>query len=171
MANADTDITWREKASALLRVAEFNPQLTGGLVFLGALVALLEGVGLSFIWPIIEVARAEGSVTDADGILGVFLEFYQFIGIPFEIEYLILGIALVMTIRFTSSFIAAWLKAVLQKNYEETLRRQTFQGALDARVAYFDEAGSDDILNSIITETRYSGKVIKTAYSRWRRCF
>ena len=68
-----------------------------------------------------------------------------------------------MTVRFTASFLVSWLKAILQQRYEQMLRSQAFGAALDAEVKYFDEEGSDDILNAIITETRYSGKVIRWA--------
>ena len=63
-----------------------------------------------------------------------------------------------MTVRYTSSFVVAWLKAVLAKNYEKELRTRAFDGALAAEVGYFDQEGSDDVLNAIITETRIRGK-------------
>lgn len=145
----------------MVRVARYKPKFTAIIVVLGGFVAFLEGVGLSFIWPILEVARSEDPITEAEGILGGFLTAYQTVGIPFTLEFLILGIAGVMTVRFTMSFLVAWLKAILQKRYERDLRRRTFDAALDAEVGYFDEEGSDNILNAIITETGYSSKVIK----------
>jgi len=57
----------------------------------------------------------------------------------------------------------AWLRSILQKRYEETLRTDAFGAALDAEVRYFDQEGSDDILNAIITEIRYSGQVIASS--------
>jgi len=59
------------------------------------------------------------------------------------------------------SFLVRWLAAMLGKQYERDLRTRAFDGALDAEVGYYDEEGTDDILNAIITETRYSGKVIR----------
>jgi len=49
----------------------------------------------------------------------------------------------------------------LANSTKETYVREHFDGALDAEVGYYDEEGTDDILNAIITETRYSGKVIR----------
>ena len=161
MAEGD-DITWREKGEALWRVAEYRPKFTAGIVILGGFVALLEGIGLSFIYPIIEVARG-GEVEATDPIMEGFLLAYDQFGIPFTLEFLILGIAGVMTVRFTSSFFVGWMRALLQKRYERDLRTETFTRALNAEIGYFDERGSDDILNAIITETRYSGRVIKRA--------
>ena len=163
MTDASETITWRKKLTALRRVAQFRPKITAVIVVLGGATAFLEGVGLSFIWPILEVAQAEEPITQADGLLGVFLEVYQFVGIPFQLEYLIIGVALAMTARFTFSFLVTWLRSILQKTYEELLRTEAFDSALDAKVSYFDQEGSDDILNAIITETRYSGRVIRFA--------
>ena len=155
------EISWQEKLDALARVARYKPKFTAFIIVLGGIVALLEGIGLSFIWPILEVARADEPVTEAEGILGMFLTAYQTVGIPFTLEFLIIGICAVMTVRFTMSFLVSWLKAVLQKRYERDLRTRTFDAALDAEVGYFDDEGSDKILNAIITETGYSGNVIR----------
>ncbi|RKD98048.1 ABC transporter ATP-binding protein [Halopiger aswanensis] len=163
MTDGEDDISSREKLDALLRVAKYRPKFTAGLIVLGGFVAFLEGIGLSFIYPIIEVAQTDGEVASSDMIMEVFLGIYDALNIPFKLGYLIIGIAAVMTVRFTSSFIVGWLKAMLQKRYEQDLRKRAFNAALAAEVGYFDEEGSDDILNAIITETRYSGRVIKGA--------
>ena len=160
---ADTDrITWREKGQALYRVASYRPEFAAVIVVLGGFVAALEGIGLSFIYPIMEVAQS-GDPEAQDAIMSAFLSAYELAGIPFTLGFLIIGIAGVMTVRFTSSFLVAWSRVTLQKEYERNLRERTFRRALSARIGYFDERGSDNILNSIITETRYSGRVIKSA--------
>jgi len=156
-----TDLTWREKFAALKRAARFQPAFTIGIVALGSLVAFLEGIGLGFIYPILEVAQTNGGSVDGGGpVLDSFLRFYNFLDIPFELGYLILGVAVVMTSRFTLSFIVGWLRAILSKQFEKHLRSKTFRSALDAEIKFFDREGSDDVLNAIITETRYSGQVI-----------
>lgn len=155
-----TNLTWKEKFWALKRVSQYRPEFTFGLVLMGAFVALLEGVGLGFINPILEVAQEGESVGNRGRVLSTFLAIYEFFGIPFSLEYLILGVSGVMIFRYTMSFAVAWLKNVLTKEYEKDLRTRAFSGALNAKINYFDEKGSDDVLNAIITETRYSSKVI-----------
>ncbi len=157
----EADISWRAKLRALMRVARYRPKFTVGLILLGAATASLEGIGLSFIHPIFTVAQAEGEPPAYDAVMEAFLTVYDVLGIPFELEFLILGVAAIMTVRFTLSFLTTWLRAILQKTYERELRSNTFEHALEAEIGYFDEEGSDDILNAIITETRYSAKVIQ----------
>lgn len=150
-----------EKIRALRRVAEFRPLFAFFLVCTGAFVALLEGVGLSFIYPIVELAQSGDPASAGGPVIEVFVTTYQFFDIPFTLGYLIIGVALVMTFRFTMSFLVEWFGVMLAKQYEMHLRKQALDGALDVNVSYYDENGTDDILNGIITETRYSGQVIE----------
>ena len=152
----------REKLRALRRVAEYRPAFSFGLVVLGAFVALFEGIGLGFIYPIIETAQSDDPTQVSGPVMEAFVGAYELLGIPFSLGFLILGVAAIMTVRYTMSFISRWLAVILAKQYEKYLRTRAFDGALDAEVAYYDQEGTDDILNAIITETRYSGRVIQS---------
>ena len=151
----------REKLQALRRVAAYRPGFSFGLVVLGAIVAVFEGIGLGFIYPIIETAQSEDPTAVSGPVMKTFVGAYEFFGLPFTLGYLILGVAGVMTVRYTMSFVVSWLSIILAKRYEKHLRTRAFDGALDAEVGYYDQEGTDDILNAIITETRYSGQVIE----------
>ncbi len=156
-----SEYSFRQKLRALQRVATFRPAFTVGVIVLSIVAALLEGIGLSFILPILELAQGEVDPAEADGVLGAFVTIYETLGIPFTLGYLITGVAAVMTVRYTSSFLVSWLQAAVSTLYVKDIRERAFERALDAEVAYFDKEGSDDILNAIITESKYSGKVIK----------
>ena len=61
MSESDTPTAFRrEKADALVSVLKYNPRLTGLIVGVGLIAAVLEGVGLSFILPIIELVQSGG---------------------------------------------------------------------------------------------------------------
>ncbi len=155
------DYTYREKAAAIRRVAAFRPVFTIGVIVLSVIAAGLEAVGLSFILPILELAQGEVDPDEASGVLGMFVTVYQTLGVPFTLGYLVTGVAVAMTVRFTSSFLVAWLRSALSMLYIKEIRRDAYDKALDARISYFDQEGSDEILNAIITESKYSGRVIK----------
>jgi len=165
------DLTGREKLGALVAVARYRPLFAAAIVVFGAGAATLEGVGLSFIYPIMEVAQAEGSVQPTGPIMQTFAAAFDLFGLPFALEYLIIGISIVMTVRFTASFLMQWVKEILRRDYETHLRRDAFDATLDAEIGYFDAEGSDDILNSILTETRYAGDVIQQAVQALERFF
>jgi len=86
------EATTREKLSAVYSAANFRPRLGVVIVFLSLVTALLEGVGLGFLLPIIEITQSSADPSNADGLLGTFVQIYSFVGLPFTLEYLILGV-------------------------------------------------------------------------------
>jgi subfamily B ATP-binding cassette protein MsbA len=158
--NNNEGVTRRQKLDALLDVARFNPKFTILIIGLGLVAAILEGIGLGFILPVVELVQSNTSPAEASGAFGVFVSVYQFLGIPFTLGFVVVGVVGVMTARYGMSFIVAWFRAALRTYYVRDLQRRAFDNALDARVAYFDEEGSDDILNAVITQTFHAGRVI-----------
>ncbi|QLH81201.1 ABC transporter ATP-binding protein [Halosimplex pelagicum] len=152
------EISLDKKLRALARVARFRPLFTAGIIGLSTFAALLEGIGLSFLYPIIQLAR--GGVDGGGQYLELFVRVFEIAGVPFTLESVVVGVAIVMTVRYTSSFLVDWLKAALRTNYVRHLQVESFDHALDAEVAYFDEEGSDDILNAIVTQASYAGRTI-----------
>ena len=151
----------REQLQALVRVAKFRPRLTVAIIGGGVFAALLEGVGLGFILPIVEIVQSSGDpAQQADGIMLAFISVYQFLGIPFTLGFAIIGVSAVLTVRWTLTFIVRWLRSALEIDYTRFLQRESFDHALDARIEYFDQEGSDDILNAIVTQSEYAGKTI-----------
>ncbi len=157
----DTDkISRQEKIDAITSVVKYNPKFAILIVILGLIAAALEGIGLSFILPVIEIAQVDDPTAEADGFMAAFVLVYDTLTVPLTLGTVVLGVAVVMTARYTTSFIVAWLRSALQTYYIRDLQKRTFDSALDAEVEYFDDEGNDDMLNAIITETRYAGKVI-----------
>ncbi|WP_247730638.1 ABC transporter ATP-binding protein [Halovivax limisalsi] len=160
-ASESESVTRRDKLEALLDVARFNPKFTVLIVFLGLVAAVLEGVGLSFIMPIIEIVQIDDPTAQADGLMGMFVAAYDLLGVRFTLGTVVVGVAIVMTIRYTTSFVVAWFREALRTYYIRDLQLRAFDNALSAKVSYYDEEGSDDILNAIVTQTNYAGRVIQ----------
>lgn len=160
MADSKPETSRREKIAALRDVANYRPRFTIGIIVLGILAAVFEGVGLSFILPIVELVQM-GEPTEAEGIMAVFVSAYQTAGVPLTLGTAVIGVSAVMVVRYTTSFGVGWLREALRTYYIRDLQDRAFRNALDARVAYYDEEGSDDILNAIVTQTYYAGRVIQ----------
>ncbi|MCY4732122.1 ABC transporter ATP-binding protein/permease [Natronomonas gomsonensis] len=162
MSSSDPEpVSRREKLDALRDVAKYNPKYTAAVVMLGIIAAVLEGVGLGFILPIVELVQLQDPATEAEGLLAVFVTTYQTLGVPFTLGYVVLGVSAVMVARYTTSFAVAWFREALRTYYIRDLQTRAFRNALNARVEYFDKEGSDDILNAIVTQTNYAGRVIQ----------
>jgi subfamily B ATP-binding cassette protein MsbA len=161
MSSSDPEpVSRRAKLDALRDVAKYKPRYTTAVIILGIVAAVLEGVGLGFILPIVELVQLQDPAAEAEGLLAVFLTVYQTLGIPFTLGYVVLGVSVVMAARYTTSFTVAWFREALRTYYIRDLQTQAFRNALNARVEYFDQEGSDDILNAIVTQTNYAGRVI-----------
>ena len=159
----DSEDSWRDSLYALYRTACFRPALTVGVVLLSFFAALLEGIGLSFIMPIVELAQTGDPDPDEAGtLLRGFIIVYEGLGIPFTLGFLVAGVSIVMVLRYASSFLVGWLRAAIETYYARHLQKRAFDAALDAEVAYFDQEGSDDILNAIVTQAEYAGRVISS---------
>lgn len=157
------DFSRKELLRGLLDVARFNPKLSGFLLSLGLFTAVLEGIGLTFILPIIEIVQVNDPTAEAEGIMLAFVLVYETLGIPFTLEAVIVGVTAVMALRFGSLFVLKWFRELLKVTYMRDLRRRGFEHALDAEIAYYDEKGSDEVINAIITQTQYAGRVITNA--------
>lgn len=163
MTETDSEpVSRREQLRALLRVARYRPVFTLAIIGGSVFAASLEAVGLGFILPIVEIVQAPGNpAAEADGVMLAFVQAYQTLDIPFTLGTVVTGVSLVLTVRWTSTFVVRWLREALVFDYMRELQTQSFDNALDARIAYFDREGSDDILNAIVTQAEYAGRVIR----------
>jgi len=158
---SESDISLREKFHALRIIASYDPKLVSLIVVFGFVTALFEGIGMALILPVIEVAQNGPSTGDPSGLVGGFLAVYNLFGIPFTLEYIVGGLIAVITVRYVTSFVVAYLRESLRTQYIRELQRSAYDAALDARIGFFDTRGSDEILNAIITQTFYAGRSIK----------
>lgn len=166
---SETDISPRQKTWAILRIARYRPLFTS-LIGVGSfLVAVVEGIGLSFIIPIIELLQSNGNPrAEAEGATYVFVQVYQLLGIPFTLGFIVLGVVLVISVRYTSSFVVDWLRTMLTIQYLRDLQLTAFDQVLDARVSYFDQTGTDDILNAIVTQIPHASDTINQVVDIFR---
>jgi subfamily B ATP-binding cassette protein MsbA len=156
------NVSRRKKIDAIISVAKYDPKLTVSIIGLGILAAIFEGVGMSFILPIIELVQSEGGTpSQSGGLTGTFAAVYEFFNIPLTLGTAVAGVGLIMVVRYSLSFLVAWFREALRTYYIRDLQTEAFDNALNARVSYFDKEGSDDILNAIITQTFYAGRVIQ----------
>jgi subfamily B ATP-binding cassette protein MsbA len=150
----------REKADAVGEIASFAPVLTVTIIGLSFVTAVLEGISLGFILPILEQARRNAS-EDTSVYMEYFISAYAALGVPFTIEYIIVGVTLVMAVRFSLSFLVEWQSKRLKQEYVRHRRASAFDSVLGASVAHIDRQRDDDILNTIVTETQLAGNAIK----------
>jgi len=162
----------REQVSAITRVVRYRPTFTIGILVASVLAATLEAIGLTFILPLIELVQSSGDpVSESEGIMSAFVFIYQTIGIQISLRSVIIGVSLVLAVRWTLTFIVRWLRGALEVDYIREMQTQSFDNALGARIKYFDQEGSDDILNAIVTQSEYAGRVIRRGVNLFEQGF
>lgn len=57
----------------------------------------------------------------------MFIRAYSLLGLPFTAESLIVGVAAVMTFRFTIGFLAEWFRTVYHNPYQREIRHRLFE--------------------------------------------
>jgi len=158
---SEREISLRRQLAALWEVVLYRPLAATGIVALSIFAALLEGIGLSFLVPVIELAQGNTSRGEMSNVGQVFFDTYDFLGIPLTLEFVIAGVGVIMVVRYTSSFLVSWLRAALQVDYVRHLKIEGLDHALDAEVAYYDKKGSDEVLNAIVTQAGRGASVIE----------
>lgn len=141
-----------EKFSALRDMLTFRIELTVGLFTLGILTALFEAVGLTFIIPILELAQ-NGNPDQMSTKAQIFVDVYRFLGVPFRLEFLLSGALLVLFLRYGANYGLSVVRAIYKADYIRQLQVDAYEGTLAAEVSYFDEQGSDRILNAIVKQS------------------
>lgn len=150
-----------QQLEALYRAARYRPKLSAGVVVASVLVATLEGLGLSFLLPIIQITQDPAAARAAGGETGLFVRAFEFVGLAFTLENVIIAAAGVLTLRYVSSFLIGWARAKVSEGLVESIQTEAFDTALGAGIGYYDAQGSDRILNAIVTEARYAGDVLQ----------
>lgn len=151
----------RENLYAMYLIASYRPKFTAAIIAFSALTAVFEGIGVTFIIPLVEVAQSPGTVPEG-GVAGAFATVYGIIGIPFTLGAIVVGLSIILVIRYSMTFLSEWARITLRANYEGNLQSRSFENALRARIAYFDAEGTDDILNAIVTQASKAGYAIES---------
>lgn len=149
------------RLSSLRRALDFRPTLFFGTIGLSFVAAIFEGIGLSFIIPIVELAQ-EDSGTGADGsrFVEAFEVVYSFLGIPLTLETLIVGSSIVIAIRYTLTFVVTWLKTAVEMYYRRELQLEVYERLIGSRVDITDERGSDEVINTIVTQAANASQTL-----------
>jgi subfamily B ATP-binding cassette protein MsbA len=157
----DSDLDGGARRRALTSVAAFRPATTALIVAGSVLAALLEGVGLSFLLPVLELASGGDVAASSDERVAAFATAYAAVGVDLTLATVVVGVAAVLTLRHALGFLVHWARERLQVEYVRHLRSEAFDALLDAEVAYFDVTGSDELLNAVVTRTERGATSIK----------
>jgi subfamily B ATP-binding cassette protein MsbA len=156
-----SDRSLLKEIEALRAIVAYRPRLLTVIIVLNVLIALSEGISLGLLIPVIEQVQSPGSVSQGR-LTSYFVRTYQLLGVPFTIESTVIGIGFIMSVRFVASFLSTWITIRFQTTYVQRLKLNAFDNALSAKIGFFDEHGSDEILDTVATQVYYAESAIES---------
>lgn len=159
--SVDNLSSFRDKLKVFYYVLKYRPVFVTFIVFFSIFSGLMEGIGLTFIYPIFEIAEAGPEQIDSeDRIINIFITVYETLGVTVNLQNLLLGVSAVIIVRYSANFGLDWLKARLSGSYKAHLKKEAFRNTLEAKIKFFDDKGKDQIVHNTLTETDHSSKSI-----------
>jgi subfamily B ATP-binding cassette protein MsbA len=156
MLTEESNISRRGQVKALYTAALYRPKLFIIIMVTSLFAASLEGIGIGFLFPIIKLAQ-DPATAGASSEVELFVRFFEILNLPFVIEHVVVAMAAVFILRYMLSFGTSWLRSILGQGYVRDLQKRAYDKAIHARISYFDKEGSDEVMNTIVTEARQAG--------------
>src|ERR1700724_3302681 len=134
---------------ALLPVLRLQPWVLSGMIILGVLAALAEGLSISLFIPLLQDQMG----TQTAGLPGRLTELFK--GIPSEYRLLWIGfsIFLCMVLKNVLSYSYLLLFQSVNASIGHRIRCGILHQLFSVGQRYFDTHDSDKLLNTIATET------------------
>lgn len=153
-----SELSFRNKLQACADVLAYWPGMALVVLLFSLMAAVLEGLGLSFILPIIELVRDGGTPAGGNNSpVRYFVWSFRALGVPLTVGTAVCSVIVIMLCRFGSTFLANYLAGVFRMYYVRHLQEQAFSKVLQADLSYFDREGTSSILNVVITQSRKVG--------------
>jgi subfamily B ATP-binding cassette protein MsbA len=147
------------KVEELNKLISYKPKVVLTILALSGFTALMEGIGLSFVYPIFEASQSRARIVNSNNqMITLFRQLYSFLGVDKTLATLLLGISVATILRYCSSFAVGCLKKSLSTDYEAHLKSRAMSDVLSAQMGLFDEHGYEAISTHVNTETTYSAR-------------
>lgn len=146
----------------MLSVVKVRKIEIAGLVFLAALFAVFEGVGLSMLLPILQYAESgTTAVTDDSGALwSSIAAVMKLLHLPVTLVILLLLAFVPILLRQVVFYLNAWYSAVVANRIGVRMRIQTLDAVLNADPEFFDRHSVGHLVGIAVTQTEAAGEAI-----------
>ncbi|MCE5192109.1 MAG: ABC transporter ATP-binding protein/permease [Actinomycetia bacterium] len=146
----------------MLSIVTVRKSEIAGLVFLAALFAAFEGVGLSMLLPILQYAESgQTAITQGSGVIWSSVgAFMRVLHLPITLVVLLLLAFVPILMRQVVFYLNTWYSAVVANRIGVRMRMQTLDAVLDADPAFFDRHAVGHLVGIAVTQTEAAGEAI-----------
>lgn len=125
-------VFWRQQFSQAFSQYKWSIII---LVVLGFASGFLEGIGINALIPLFSLIT--GNAFGANDFISRLIErFFSFLNINFQVEYLLIFIAILFVFKFIVLFISNYLKYRIAFDYENKVRDKLFKQTIGANWSY-----------------------------------
>ena len=136
-----------------------RPWATLGLIALLFVSVSVEGIGIGFLVPLLEMINNQGDVgRDPSQVSLILSAAYEQVGLPFTLLTIISGGFLLFLLQAVLRYFAGTLTILMANRATAEVRTQIFDGLLNADLAYIHKRKGSEFVNTIIVEcNRFQG--------------
>ena len=150
-------------ARAIYHFFRRRPISTFGLVLLLIVSALVEGVGIGFMIPLLESIDTTSDLESASRVSRYLSEVYGRLGIPFVLWTIMVGGFLLFASRAFLTYIGETWMVHLANLFGAEARIDAFSGLLNADLGYINRRKGSDSVNTIVVEaSRFQGAFLNS---------
>ena len=132
----------------------------GLLLVLGVLTALLEGVGLGLVVPILQGLSADGTLSTGNPVIDTLSQPFAGVSPSRRLQVLMVVLLGVTALKNAAMYGHTCLSSWLQINLMRNLRVQIFDQLLRVGYQYFSDRRAGDVWNDLTTETNRTAQAL-----------
>jgi len=146
----------------MLNIVEVRRTEIAGLVFLAAVFAVFEGVGLALLLPILQYAESgETAITESSGAIWQGINsVMETLGLPITLPVLLMLAFVPILLRQAVFYLNAWYSAIVSGRIGVRMRMSTLDAILGADPEYFARYAVGRLASVVITQTIAAGTAV-----------
>jgi len=138
-----------------------RPWATSGLLLLLIISAMLEGVGIGFLIPLLEAISRDPDPASISRISGILSNLYERFNIPFVLWSISLGGFAIFMVTALLRYVSLTQTTKLATIFTADIRTEMFGNLLKADLGFVQGRRSGDLVNSLVTEPgRFQGVLL-----------
>lgn len=140
-------------------IVDVRPSEIAGLVLFAVVFAIFEGVGLSLLLPILQIAEGgEASLARNSGALWVAIStFMDFAHLPYTLPTLLVLAFIPILLRQAVFYLNTWYSAVVSGRIGLRMRMQTLDKVFNADPEFFTRHPAGHLMGIVLSQTGAAG--------------
>lgn len=156
-------LEWRMNWTRLIRQCRFAfkdywlhiAAMTG----LGFISGMMDGIGINALIPLFSLAV--GGISSGDDVITRSIKwFFSFVGVPFNVGYLLIFVSILFILKTVISVISTYVNLKITAAYEENVRNELFGSMLKSRWIFLAKQKLGHLHTLLMLNTQYASSIL-----------